>query len=81
MDVLLSIYGCMFLIGVLSNGSLGLALCCGPGARTRSPLLLGLIAADLVVCGISGPVTAALYVVTSWSHTWRHVALFFQVFL
>lgn len=79
MDALLSIYGCMFLVGVLGNGSLGLALCCGPGARTRSPLLLGLIAADLVVCGVSGPVTAALYAITNWNQTWKHVALFFQV--
>ncbi|XP_068917071.1 galanin receptor type 3 isoform X2 [Tenebrio molitor] len=78
MDYLISLYGCMFLVGVLGNGSLGLTLCCGPGAKTRSPLLFGLIVADLLVCCLSGPVTAALYVLTSWTQTWRHVALFVQ---
>lgn len=71
----------MFLVGVLGNGSLGFALCCGPGARSRSPLLLGLITADLLVCSLSGPVTAALYTLTSWTQTWYHAALFVQVHL
>lgn len=80
MNFLLSAYGCIFLVGVISNGSLGLALCCGPGAKTRSPLLLGLITADLLVCGLSGPVTAALYTVSSWTQTWHQIAFFIQVF-
>ena len=79
MDYLPSLYGCMFLVGVLGNGSLGLTLCCGPGAKSRSPLLFGLIVADLLVCCLSGPITAALYVLSSWTQTWRHVALFIQV--
>ncbi|RZC42057.1 galanin receptor type 3 [Asbolus verrucosus] len=78
MDYLISLYGCMFLVGVLGNGSLGLTLCCGPGAKTRSPLLFGLIVADLLVCCLSGPITAALYVLSSWTQTWWHVALFIQ---
>lgn len=79
MDYLITIYGCMFLVGVLGNGTLGLTLCCGPGAKTRSPLLFGLIFADLLVCSLSGPVTAALYVLSNWTQTWRYIALFVQV--
>lgn len=79
MEYIISLYGCMFLLGLLGNGSLGLTLCCGPGARFRSPLLLGLITADFFVCCISGPITAALYVITTWNQLWLQVALFAQV--
>lgn len=79
MNVILTLYGCIFFAGVLGNGSLGLALCCGPGARTRSPLLLGLIAADFMVCAVSGPVTAALYSATKLNEKLKRFALFFQV--
>ncbi|XP_044256671.1 somatostatin receptor type 4 [Tribolium madens] len=78
MDYLITIYGCMFLVGVLGNGTLCLTLCCGPGAKTRSPLLFGLIFADLLVCCLSGPVTAALYVLSNWTQTWKYIALFIQ---
>ena len=79
MDYLVSLYGCVFLIGVLGNGTLGIALCSGPGARNRSPLLLCLVAADFLVCCISGPVTAAIYAVTSWAESWLCIATFVQV--
>lgn len=79
MDFVLTVYGCMFLVGVLGNGSLGLTLCCGPGAKTRSPLLFGLIVADLLVCCLSGPITAAFYVITFTSQLWYRIALFIQV--
>ncbi|KAK9889869.1 hypothetical protein WA026_008671 [Henosepilachna vigintioctopunctata] len=78
MDYLLSIYACIFLIGVVGNGILGLTLCCGPGVKSRSPLLFGLILADLLVCSLSGPLTAALYVLSPWTQTWFHIALFVQ---
>lgn len=80
MDYLVSLYGCMFLVGVLGNGTLGIALCSGPGAKHRSPLLLGLVAADFCVCCLSGPVTAAIYMITSWSESWFHIASFIQVY-
>ncbi|KAL3290170.1 hypothetical protein HHI36_023531 [Cryptolaemus montrouzieri] len=79
MDCLLAIYACMFFVGVLGNGILGLTLCCGPGAKSRSPLLFGMIFADLLVCSVSGPLTAALYVISPWTQTWFHIALFVQV--
>ncbi|XP_031335415.1 C-X-C chemokine receptor type 2 [Photinus pyralis] len=78
MEYITSLYGCMFLVGLLGNGSLGLTLCCGPGAKARSPLLLGLVAADFLVCCLSGPVTAAIYVTSTLSQTWLRVALFVQ---
>ncbi|XP_065166075.1 5-hydroxytryptamine receptor 7 isoform X2 [Atheta coriaria] len=78
MDYILSLYGCVFLVGVLGNGSLGLALCSGPGAKNRSPLLLGMVAADFFVCCIAGPVTAATYAVSSWSNVWWRIAQFLQ---
>lgn len=79
MDYILSIYGCIFLLGVLGNGSLGLALSSGPGGKNRSPLLLGLVAADFFVCCLSGPVTAVIYAVSTLSSSWFDIALFLQV--
>ncbi|XP_022915564.1 galanin receptor type 3 [Onthophagus taurus] len=78
MDYIVSLYGCMFLVGVLANGTLGLALCTGPGAKSRSPLLLGLVAADFCVCCLSGPITAALYTITTWTQSWSNIAIFLQ---
>ncbi|KAF5294479.1 hypothetical protein FQR65_LT01605 [Abscondita terminalis] len=78
MDYITSLYGCIFLVGLLGNGSLGLTLCCGPGAKARSPLLLGLVAADFFVCCLSGPVTVALYLTSTSSQPWLRIALFVQ---
>lgn len=79
MDYIISIYGCVFLTGVLVNGSLGLALCNGQGAKNRSPLLLGLVAADFFVCSLAGPITAVIYAVSTWRQSWLIVAYFIQV--
>ncbi|CAH0561909.1 unnamed protein product [Brassicogethes aeneus] len=57
MEFIVSIYGCLFFIGFLANGLLGLKFVCGPGGQTTNPFLYGLIIADLFVCGLSGPAT------------------------
>lgn len=79
MDLIISIYGCVFLMGVLSNGSLGIALFTGPGSKNRSPLLLGLVAADFFVCCMAGPVTAASYAISSLTQSWARITTFAQV--
>ncbi|XP_018331570.1 uncharacterized protein LOC108741301 isoform X2 [Agrilus planipennis] len=78
MDYLTSFYGCVFFMGLMGNGCLVLMLCCGRGARMRSPLLLGLVFADLFVCCLSGPITAARYVITTWTQPWERLAIFMQ---
>ncbi|XP_050497447.1 endothelin receptor type B isoform X1 [Diabrotica virgifera virgifera] len=59
MDSLVTIYGCLFFVGVIGNGTLAVNLYWGRGSK--SPLLLGLIIADFFVCCLSGPITAATY--------------------
>lgn len=81
MEYLPGLYGCMFLVGLMGNGSLFASLCLGPGPRARSPILLGLVAADFLVCSLSGPATAALYIVPheNWTQPWLRIAQFMQV--
>ncbi|XP_057667997.1 substance-K receptor [Diorhabda carinulata] len=78
MDIFVTIYGCLFLIGVVGNGTLAVTLWWGRGSK--SPLLLGLIIADFFVCCLSGPITAALYTIPSDSPVWLIIAQFMQSF-
>ncbi|KAG5894334.1 hypothetical protein JTB14_004378 [Gonioctena quinquepunctata] len=77
MDVLITIYGCLFLVGVIGNGALAVTLWWGRGSK--SPLLLGLIIADFFVCCLSGPITAALYTLPTNSAAWLVIAQFMQI--
>lgn len=77
MDALITIYGLLFLLGILGNGALAFSLWWGRG--TKSPLLMGLIAADFFVCCLSGPITATLYVIPPDSPYWLTLAQFMQV--
>lgn len=93
---LLSLYCVVLVVGVLANAGLALTVCSqqgahgsakgmGPGARvrSRSPLLLGLCAADLLVCCLSAPLTVcfALLAARPWPFAapWCKVAFFLQV--
>lgn len=77
MDALITIYGILFLLGIIGNGALAFSLWWGRGSK--SPLLMGLIAADFFVCCLSGPITAVLYVVPPDSIYWLTLAQFMQV--
>lgn len=79
MDYIFSLYGCVFLLGVLGNVIIGVSLTSGTGGRNRNPLLLGLVTADFLVCCLSAPVTAVLYAISSITYTWSRTAVFFQV--
>lgn len=79
MDAFLTIYGLLFLLGIIGNGALAFSLWWGRG--TKSPLLMGLIVADFSVCCLSGPITATLYAVHSDSSYWLTIAQFMQVSL
>ncbi|KAJ8930860.1 hypothetical protein NQ314_016279, partial [Rhamnusium bicolor] len=76
MDIMITIYGCLFLIGMVGNGTLAVSLWWGRGSK--SPLLLGLVVADFFVCCLSGPITAALYTLPPNSTAWLLVAQFMQ---
>ncbi|CAG9855059.1 unnamed protein product [Phyllotreta striolata] len=76
MEVLIAIYGVLFLVGVIGNGALAVTLWWGRGSK--SPLLLGLIIADFFVCCLSGPITALLYTLPPDSTGWNLTATFIQ---
>ncbi|KAH8375082.1 hypothetical protein KR093_003705 [Drosophila rubida] len=50
-------YGLVVFGGVVGNSTLVLTLCSASSVRLRNPLLLGVCIADLLVTGISAPVT------------------------
>ncbi|KAL9874703.1 cholecystokinin receptor type A isoform 2-T2 [Glossina fuscipes fuscipes] len=51
------LYGLVVIFGVLGNASLVLTLCSAHSVRLRNPLLLAVCLADLLVTGISAPMT------------------------
>uniref|UniRef100_A0A1A9W853 G-protein coupled receptors family 1 profile domain-containing protein n=1 Tax=Glossina brevipalpis TaxID=37001 RepID=A0A1A9W853_9MUSC len=51
------LYGLVVIFGVLGNASLVLTLCSAHSVRLRNPLLLAVCLADLLVTGISAPIT------------------------
>ncbi|KAH8281216.1 hypothetical protein KR044_011655 [Drosophila immigrans] len=50
-------YGLVVFGGVVGNSTFVLTLCSASSVRLRNPLLLGVVIADLLVTGISAPVT------------------------
>lgn len=77
MSSLLTLYGLLFLLGIIGNGTLAFSLWWGRGSK--SPLLMGLITADFLVCCLSGPITATIYAIPANSPYWINLAEFMQV--
>ena len=65
---LVTLYGVVVFGGVLGNASLVITLCSQPSGRLRNPLLVALCLADLMVSGVSAPLTIVALVFTY--NTW-----------
>lgn len=62
------IYGVVIFFGVLGNASLFITIYIQPSGRPKNPLLAALCMADLLVVGISAPLT--LFKITLKHHPW-----------
>ncbi|KAJ1526094.1 hypothetical protein ONE63_009259 [Megalurothrips usitatus] len=65
--VLVWLYGVVLTVGVVGNVAIVAAIMSQPGGRSRSLLLLQLCASDLLVCGVTVPVSAAAVASSSWT--------------
>ncbi|KAK3929930.1 Alpha-2 adrenergic receptor [Frankliniella fusca] len=65
--VLVWLYGVVLTVGVVGNVGIVAAIMSQPGGRSRSLLLLQLCASDLLVCGVTVPVSAAAVASSSWT--------------
>lgn len=69
--LLFIVYFIVIVAGVFGNASLVLTICTQTSARFRNPLLVALCVADLMVTGVSAPMTILIMVMTEqrWSVT------------
>lgn len=67
--LLFIVYFIVIVAGVFGNSSLVLTICSQTSARFRNPLLVALCVADLMVTGVSAPLTILIMVMTEqrWS--------------
>jgi hypothetical protein len=71
--VLLSLYGIVVFAGIFGNASLVITLFSQPSGRLRNPLLVALCLADLLVSGVSMPISIVMIVLAH--KTWTLSAL------
>lgn len=73
--VLLMILYCLVVFGgVFGNASLLITFCTQSATRLRNPLLVGLCVADLLVTGISAPLTIIALAIAHQSWTWPSIS-------
>ncbi|GLV43136.1 uncharacterized protein CBL_14185 [Carabus blaptoides fortunei] len=79
---MISLYCVVLVVGVLANASLAISVCGQQSSRNKSPLLLSLCLADLLVCCLSAPITVCFTLLASkpWPFTapWCKLAFFLQ---
>lgn len=66
---LIVLYGIVVFSGIIGNVTLLITLCSQSSSRLRNPLLLALCLADLLVTGVSAPLTIVVLIFKHSSHT------------
>ncbi|KAJ9584209.1 hypothetical protein L9F63_021444, partial [Diploptera punctata] len=78
--VLVCLYGVVLVAGVVGNSMVAVVMCTQQTARMRNNLMLSVCVSDLLVCALSGPLTAAS---NTYNNVWilNHVACKLTAFL
>jgi hypothetical protein len=71
--ILLTLYGIVVFAGIFGNASLIITLFSQPSGRLRNPLLVALCLADLLVSGVSAPITIVMLVLAHKTWTFSSI--------